>query len=166
MTDDLGSRVRQFRTELEKDRDYYLRLGRWNYRAAYIRAIIAVFSSAAAGILGLGFPVDHRLVALLALVPAIAVTVSSQFKWQQRANWHYRKHLVAKAQLRQLDYEILTPTAAQLAELSKGYSTIEAELNETWEDDLRLQVEAEEAIAEEAAEEGGDSAPSDADGRG
>ena len=162
MADDVNSRVQQFRAELENDRAYYLRLGRWNYRAAYTLAIIAVLSSAAAGILGLGFSVDHRLVALLALVPAIAVTVSSQFKWQDRANWHYRKHLVAKAQLRQLDYEILNPTAAQLAELSKGYTATEAELNDTWEDNLRLQVEAEEAIeeaaAEDAAAEGGEPA--------
>jgi len=166
MSEDLITRVGKFRKELENDRDYYLKLGRWNYRAAYSLTILTVLSSAAAGILGLGFAVDDRVVALLALVPAIAVSISSHFKWQERANWHYRNHQVAKAQIRQLDYEIPYPTADDLARLSKGYSVIEAEMTDIWAEDLKLQVEAEEAIAEEAAaEDGGDAAPSDGDGR-
>jgi hypothetical protein len=153
MTGDVSARAGRFREELERDRDYYLHLGRWNYRAAYGLTIVTVLSSAAAGILGLGFEVDDRIVALLALIPAIAVSVSSQFKWQDKANWHYRKHQAAKAQLRRLDYDLPTNTAAQLAELAQGYSVIEAELTASWEDNLKFEVEAEEAMEEAAGEE-------------
>jgi len=153
MADDVDARIKQFRAELVQDRDYYLRLGRWNYRAAYGLTVVTVVSSAAAGILGLGFDVDHRLVALLALIPAIAVSVSSQFKWQDKANWHYQKHQLAKAELRRLDYEILNPTAVDLANLSKGYSAVEADMTRKWEDDLQMEVEAEEAVEEMAADD-------------
>jgi hypothetical protein len=130
---DVSARVQQFRTELKQDRIKYLRLGRWNYRAAYALTILTVLSSAAAGILGLGWQVDHRIVSLLALVPAIAVTVSSQFKWQDKANWHYQKSEAAKALLRRIDYELPDhPTASQLTDLSRGYSVTDAEMSEAW----------------------------------
>jgi hypothetical protein len=153
MADDIGTRIRRFRAELERDRDRYLQLGRWNYRAAYTLSIVTVISSAAAGILGLGFAVDKRIVALIALIPAIAVTVANQFKWQDKANWHYRKHDAAKALLRRINYELPAhPTEAQLAELSRGYSVTEAEMSESWEE-MRFAVE-EAAEAEAAAGEG------------
>ena len=153
MADDVTSRVRRFRTELKQEQQQSLRLGRWNYRAAYVLTIVAVICSAAAGILGLGWDIDQRIVALLALVPAIAVTVSSQFKWQDKANWHYRKHVEARAMLRRIDYELPAfPTEAQLADLVRGYSLKEKELNDSWEQDLRFEMAAEEAEAE--ADEG------------
>jgi hypothetical protein len=152
MTEDVSARVRRFRAELVRDRDRFLLLGRWNYRAAYILVIVTVVSSAAAGILGLGFTDDTKLIALLAFIPGIAVIVSNQFKWQDKANWHYRKHDAAKAMLRRLDYELPSnPTEAQLAQLATGYSVIEAEMTKTFEE-LRFEVAAAEA-AEEAAEE-------------
>jgi hypothetical protein len=61
MTDDLEVRLQRFRAELKDAQDRGLYLARWNYRGAYGLVILAVLSSAAAGILGLGFEVDHRL---------------------------------------------------------------------------------------------------------
>ena len=163
MADDVPARVRRFRGELIKDRDYYLQRARWNYGAAYALAIVAVVSSAAAGILGLGFDVDKRTVALVALIPAIAATVSSQFKWQDRANWHYSKHEAAKALLRRINYELPAfPTQDQLAELSKGYSVTEKEMSQTWNDDLSLAIE--EAAADAADDAGGEGAAAGQDG--
>jgi len=152
MADDVTSRVKRFRTEIDEERKQSLRDGRWNYRAAYGLTIVAVGSSAAAGILGLGWEIDQRIVALLALVPAIAVTVASQFKWQDKANWHYNKHVEARAMLRRLDYELPAfPTEAELADLVRGYSLKEKELNDSWNQDLGF-----EAAADAAEDEVGD----------
>ena len=156
MADDIASRVKRFRAEIDEERKQSLRDGRWNYRAAYILTIVAAGCSAAAGILGLGWDVDRRIVALLALVPAIAVTVASQFKWQQKANWHYNKHVEARAILRRIDYELPAfPTEEQLAELVRGYSIKEKELNDSWNQDLGFEAAAEEA--DEGDADGGES---------
>ena len=148
MADDVTSRITRFRAEMEQERKQSLRDGRWNYRAAYALTIVAVGSSAAAGILGLGWDIDRRIVALLALVPAIAVTVASQFKWQQKANWHYNKHVEARVMLRRIDYELPAfPTEAQLADLVRGYSLKEKELNDSWNQDLGFEAAEEEMEA-------------------
>jgi hypothetical protein len=134
MANDLDARVRRFRVELEKVRDRSIRLARRNYRAAYGLMFIAVCSSAAAGILGLGFDVDQRLVSVLALVPVLAVSVTSQLRWEDRSNFYYRQWNAAKAHLRRLDNEMSgNPTGAQLAEISRSYSAIEAQLHEVRE---------------------------------
>ena len=131
MANDLEARVRRFRRELEQVRDRSIRLARRNYRAAYALMFIAVCSAAAAGILGLGFGLDPKIISVLALVPALAVTVASQLKWQDKSNFYYRQWNAAKAHLRRLDNETGgNPTAAQLAEISRSYSATEAQLHE------------------------------------
>src|SRR5690242_16444267 len=62
MADDVASRVKRFRTEIDEERKQSLKDGRWNYRAAYGLTIVAVGCSAAAGILGLGWKIDQRIV--------------------------------------------------------------------------------------------------------
>ena len=155
------ARIRKLREELELDRDSALKYGRRNYFAAYGLSVVIVISSASAGILGLGFDLDNKLVAAVALIPAIAVTVAHQFKWQDKANLHYRRYDAAKALLRRIDYELPeNPTFADVAKLSRGYSVAEAEMTRHWEEKMQ-------AVADEAAEkEPGGADEGAAEGRG
>lgn len=156
MAEDVGDRVTRLRTELETGRDHYLWLGRWNYTAVYGLMILTVGSSAAAGILGLWLDPPTREVALLALIPAIAVSVGNQFKLQGKADWHYRKYDALKALLRRLNYDLpLKPSAAQVAEIGQALSKIEAEMTAAWEDSVAFKLEGTPTAANPSAKNRG-----------
>lgn len=142
MTEDIGGRVKRLRAELEAERDHYLWLGRRGYVASIGLMILTVGSSALAGILGLGFGVDTRIVAGIALIPGIAVAIANQSKLQGKVDWHYRKYDAIKALLRRVNYDLPPePSAAQVAEIANAFSKVEAEMTAAWEKTLALEIE-------------------------
>lgn len=142
MSEEIGGRVKRLRAELEAERDHYLWLGRRGYVASIGLMIVTVGSSALAGILGLGFGVDTRIVAAIALIPGIAVAIANQSKLQGKVDWHYRKYDAIKALLRRVNYDLPPePSAAQVAEIANAFSKVEAEMTAAWEKALSLEIE-------------------------
>ncbi len=142
MSEDVGDRVKRLRAELEAERDHYLWLGRRGYFASMGLIIVTIGSSALAGILGLGFGVDTRIVAAIALIPGVAVSIANQSKLQGKVDWHYRKYDALKALLRRVNYDLPPePTVAQVAEIAAAFSKVEAEMTADWEKSLTADIE-------------------------
>ena len=142
MIEDVATRVQRLRSELERERDHYLVLGRYNYCWQITLMLLTVGSSALAAVLGLGLKVDPRIVGGIALIPGICAGIASQFRVEGKTDWHYRKYDALKALLRQLNYVTpINPSAEEVAGIAATLTKIEAEMTAAWEKTLEFSFE-------------------------
>src|ERR1039458_6472899 len=112
---------------------------RLNHWTTLILMLVAVLSSAAAGIGGLFLDVNGRYIGALALVPGIAALAASTMKFHGKANWHYRKQYIQENLLRKLLYELSAPpTTEEVASISREWTAEVKALQEQWEKEFGL----------------------------
>jgi hypothetical protein len=95
---------------------------------------LTIAASAAAGLLGLGFGIDTRIVGAVALIPGIAASIIQQFRMPAKIDFHYRKGDRLNALLRKARYEMPpNPTPKQVGELSRALSDLERGMLDEWQ---------------------------------
>jgi hypothetical protein len=103
------------------------RMAKRNYFFAYGVAGITVIASIAAGITVGMADVPKSLVAALAALPAVMLTASTVFRFEQKSAWFWKKTKALEALVRQLKYESLAA-----AQASKAFSEVESSLEREW----------------------------------
>ncbi|HJS84912.1 MAG TPA: hypothetical protein VJ779_05585 [Acetobacteraceae bacterium] len=133
----LMERSNALRAQLEAERRRYLRSARTNYYWVQAMSWGSSAAGIAAAVLGL-VPLDKVekwQVGVLAAISTALVTASRQLGLQQKANWHYRKVDRLKGLQRRLLYELpISPTADNLAAISRAWSALDSEMTREWED--------------------------------
>jgi hypothetical protein len=103
------------------------RMAKRNYFFAYGVAGITVIASIAAAVTVGMADVPKPLIAALASLPAVMLTASTVFRFEQKSAWFWKKTKALDAIVRQLKYESLGAVDA-----SKAFSEIESELERQW----------------------------------
>jgi hypothetical protein len=113
--------------EIAKNAATVERYGLWNYRAAWAVAIISVGASIVSSIMAALGTVDKTWVAILAAIPAAALTVTTTFNFEQRGIAHFDTKKQLNALARKAKYE-----GASLEDVSKQYSMIDLATFRGW----------------------------------
>ncbi len=133
----LQDRATKLFADLENERRRYLRNARSDYYMVQGMSWGSAAFGAAAAVLGV-VPfawVEKWEVGLLAAVSTALIAISRQLGLQQKSNWHYRKTERLKALQRRLAYELpLSPSADNLAAISRAWSALDADMTKEWED--------------------------------
>jgi hypothetical protein len=137
-TPETAAKINQLGSVLDKEIKRKNRHARGMYFLAHTMMVITVGASAAASLCGF-LGVDSKITGGVAAIPAITVIIAMTFKPEQRANWHYRKRDALAQLKRRLIYELPdSPTADNVAAISKALSELIMVMNEQWVKDLTL----------------------------
>jgi hypothetical protein len=138
MTEGIASRAARLRGELESECRHCLRWAKAGHSAYNGLIVLAIGSSALAGVLGLGLEVDTKIVAAIALIPGISTAAGNQLRLQWRSMWHYRKCEAVRALLRRLDYCVSESITAQdVARIAEDFSALGIRMTEEWDEYFR-----------------------------
>lgn len=102
------------------------RFGWWNYRAAYFVAFLALFGSITTIFL-IVFDANKILTAIIAAIPALAISFTKIFNFERRAVYHWRKSKKLRGLLRQLKYE-----DEDIKAVSRAFTRIDVETLNEW----------------------------------
>ena len=143
------------RARMAKDLDHAVgvlgRAATRNYFFTFGLALLATGASIAASILAF-LQFSAAIVGVLALIPAMAGILLSRLKFQQRANWYYRKKGALLALYNELHFELPDPpTSAAIASISKKWRQLNQEMEAAWETSLALSPEELEKPARPAS---------------
>lgn len=133
----LASRATTMADKLENERKSYLTSARLDYGGAQVISFLSSMAGAAAALLGLipSQTVQKWEVGVVAAISPALIAVGRQLGFQQKANWHYRKVDRIKTLQRRLAYELPTsPSADNLAAISRAWSALDTDMSKEWED--------------------------------
>jgi hypothetical protein len=117
---------RQNRLALKFHADHrkYLKLGRINYHCALAVRWLASAAGLLAGALGLTNKASAATVGAIAGAAGLLLAFGRDLKFQQKANWHYRRAEGALRFGNRLEFELaLPPSVDDIANLSKSITT-------------------------------------------
>lgn len=103
---------------------------RWAIRhhaLAYIVAVVMLLSSIAAGVMIAMDDVPKGLTAALATLPAVMLTASTVFRFEQKSAWYWKKTRALEALLRKMRYQSL-----YAVEASRFFLRIEEDMEREW----------------------------------
>ncbi|MYM92576.1 hypothetical protein [Duganella vulcania] len=101
-----------------------------NYRIAYAVYIIAFFGSLVGTLLPLLASGDtaRKMGAVAALLPALALTAMTSFRFNRKSEWHYKR----VASLQEIERQIDIKPVEQLEALIDWWNKAERDLNSRW----------------------------------
>lgn len=137
---DIEARLRALEAEIDKAQRDSLKHGRRNYLVLNMLLVLSVLGSVAAAVLAL-INAPPLVAGLVALIPAVAVTISTSFKLQAKASWHYGKHTELNGLVRRIRYAVpAAPTAADVAALAQQLTDLDVRMDRQWAETLQVQV--------------------------
>jgi len=117
-----------------------LKRGRFNYFTSYLLRLVMVLSSVTAGLLGFAGG-DAQFLGGVALIPALIAFLSSNMKFQDKANWHYRKAEAFNGLRDELLYEVPCPiSCAAVAAISNRKRECSDKMNFEWESSFSMET--------------------------
>ena len=135
---------RQDRLALKFRADHrkYSSLGRLNYYCALAIRWLASAAGLLAGALGLTNKASAATVGAIAGAAGLLLAFGRDLKFQQKANWHYRRAEGALRFGNRLEFELaLPPSVDDIANLSREYNQFSEDMTELWERGLALDLE-------------------------
>jgi hypothetical protein len=125
--------------EIVTDEKRYLRFARSNYFSAQGLLCASLVAGSLAALLGIVPALSEGIEKWqLGVVSALSVgftAFSRQLRFQQKANWHYRKVDGLRALRRRLQFELpASPTADNIAAVSNSLSAMDIQMSKEWED--------------------------------
>jgi hypothetical protein len=133
----LASRATVMRNTIEAERKSYLSSARLNYGGAQLIRFVSSTAGVAAALLGLipSQAVEKWEVGVVAAISPALIAAGRQLGFQQKANWHYRKVDRIKTLQRRLTFELpASPSADNLAAVSRAWSALDTDMSKEWED--------------------------------
>ena len=131
---EISERLTLLQSELSRECDDNRRLAKICHFWLMLLTGVTIAASAAAGLLGLGFGVDTRIVGAVALIPGVAASITQQFKLPAKVDFHYRKWDALKALLRRVEYGLPeNPRTEDVREVSEALSALEADMTAEWQ---------------------------------
>jgi hypothetical protein len=129
-------RQRSFALALKNDYNRYIRFGRWNYSALTIRWLSAA-AGLVAGFFGLTNFASSATVGGIAAAAGILLAFGRDLKFQQKANWHYRRaEGIARFQNR-LEYQVPEfPHVDNIAKVAADYDRFSETMTKEWEENV------------------------------
>ena len=121
---------------------------RWNYFSLLACTWGALLCGAATAALGVFGMVSKEVVSFLALVPGFLALFPATLKFQEKANWHYRKADGIDALIIRLNY-LGTPDGADAhrREIAAAYAEMIVEAGRDWERSIIVTAPKEGASA-------------------
>ncbi len=109
----------------------------------FVAAVTAALTaSLVAGIGGVFFNMDSKVLGGIALVPGFVAAIATSLKLQARANFHYRKRYILDGLWRRLRYELPDPPdAVKVAAVSSAWTELENTSEDLWEKGFRFSWE-------------------------
>ena len=136
---DLQARADGLEQQLNGDIRYENIRAVGDYWIALILMIVALASSAAAGLGGLAFGWSAQRTGAIAIIPGAIAVVAATMKFEGKSNWHYRKLYGFNSLKSRLLYELpLAPSVDHIAAISKERRELIAEMEKEWEAVLSL----------------------------
>jgi hypothetical protein len=133
----IDERIRDLQTRLQGAADTERLRGRALHFLAHTAIAIALGASAVAGIGGVLFHLDSRIIGGFALIPGIASVVANSLKLQPKANFHFRKKNSLVGLERRLVYELPEePSADNVAAIAKAWTELDTRTHDAWENDF------------------------------
>jgi hypothetical protein len=136
---DVQSRADGLDTQLNDDIKYETLRAVGDYWIALVLMLIALGSSAAAGLGGLAWNWSPQRTGAIALIPGVVAVIAATMKFEGKSNWHYRKLYGFSSLKSRLLYELpLQPSADNIAGLSEERRDLIKEMEREWEAVLSL----------------------------
>lgn len=140
---DLKNRIEGLTRDLQSAITHSGNRAKLNHWTTIILMLVALLSSAAAGLGGIFFHFDPKLTGGLALIPGILALLATTMKFQGKANWHYRRQYALLALKQKLLYELPeTPTSDDIAAISRSWSELGQKMQEEWERAFSLSLDS------------------------
>jgi hypothetical protein len=133
----INERVQDLQTRLQKATNEERIRGDMLHFLTVLTIGIAVGASAVAGIGGILFHLDSKIVGGIALIPGVAGVAATSLKLQPKANFHFRKKNSLVGLERRLLYELPEqPSAENVAAISKAWTELDQTTHDAWEKDF------------------------------
>lgn len=130
---EIDRRIAELNGDLDTMIGHYQRLARLNYLTALALRFAIVISSIVAGIGGLALD-QPKLFAIVAFLPAALATFTTSLKFQDRANWHYRKKDALNGLRNSLKFELPNPpTQESVAAIARALTRLNKTMSDEWE---------------------------------
>lgn len=140
-TGEVDRRIVELGRDLETMIGHYQRLARLNYLTAFGLRFAIVISSIVAGIGGLALD-QPKLFAIVAFLPAALATFTTNLKFQDRANWHYRKKDSLNGLRNSLRFQLPDPpTRESVADIAEALTALNKGMSEEWESLFGLETQ-------------------------
>ena len=130
-------RQRSLALDLKNDYNKYIRLGRWNYYSALTIRWLSAAAGLVAGFFGLTNFASSATVGGIAATAGILLAFGRDLKFQQKANWHYRRaEGIARFQNR-LEYQVPEfPHVDNIAKVAADYDRFSETMTKEWEENV------------------------------
>jgi hypothetical protein len=123
--------------KFRNDYDKYSRHARWNYHSALTIRWFSAAAGLVAGFLGLTNVVSSAVVGGIAAAAGILLAFGRDLKFQEKANWHYRRAEGTAAFQSRLEYQLPeSPTVDNIAAVAAAYDRFSGDMTKEWEDRL------------------------------
>lgn len=133
VSDKIAERIDQLRAKLEWECQHDLRWAKIGHFAFNVLLLVGITSSLLAGVLGLGWAVNTKTVAGIALIPAASTGALNQLRLQWRSMWHYRKRDHVAALLDRLNFGLSDPpTSQEVAKVAEDFSDLNIRMTLEW----------------------------------
>lgn len=134
MADDVAARAKKLREKLDWECRHDLLWGKIGHFAFTMLLLLGICSSLLAGVLGLGWAVNTKIVAGIALIPAATTGALNQLRLQWRSMWHYRKHFAVAELLSKLEFGVSDPpTAEEIAKIAEEFADLNMRTTLEWD---------------------------------
>ena len=133
-TDDATQRSIALLDELTEKIDRSRIRATFNYYSAYLIALLTLISGAYVAYVGFTDQGTARSAVVLGLIPASLTLLGSNFKLQERANWHSRKGHGLEGIRRMILYESSVPiTLEEVKKVSEVLTEFDAKIRTEWQ---------------------------------
>jgi hypothetical protein len=120
---------------LKDDYTKYIRLGRWNYYSALTIRWLSAAAGLVAGFFGLTNFASSAVVGGIAAAAGILLAFGRDLKFQQKANWHYRRAEGTARFQNRLEFQLPEfPHVDNVKEVAADYARFSQDMTKEWED--------------------------------
>ena len=138
-TGEIENRIDSLKSKLNEGIRRPESLARNNHWISLSLMGIALTSTTVAGLGGLLFEFNSKVVSTLALVPGALALVENTFKFQDRSNWHYRKKTALEGLKSRLLWQLPeSPSADNVAAIAKDLDKLEERMDDEWRRTFKL----------------------------
>jgi len=129
---EMSGKIETLLNEIKKEKEHCGKLGRLDHWTGLIIMVVAILGSIAASACGF-LQAGRTITGFVPLIPALAGTLGTTFKFDGRAAWHYERQHAMKQLERKLTVELQDDaTQEEVDAVSKKLDEISKEMLGRW----------------------------------